>query len=177
MINDQKTAQQSLCLSCGLCCDGTIFGRVQLKADDILGPLKSGLIQIELKGTKTFFRQPCSAYRESCCQIYEDRPTNCRDYRCELLKKYEAQVVTWEDAQEKIRRARKLREEISATLRRLTPGRDDMSISAVLKIVPSPEELRRDQTLLKKWGSTLLPLSALLDCLQSHFKSRKSLLE
>jgi hypothetical protein len=174
MTNEKEiTPEQSLCLSCGLCCDGTIFGRVVLKDNDSLNALQSGLVQIESKGTTQFFRLPCASYRESSCQIYQERPTNCRNFRCEMLEKYEAGSVSWEDAQRKIGRARNLREQLKTSLGRILPGAGEMSTAGVLKLAPTTQELRDNPTLLKKWAPTLLNMSALLDCLKTHFEPHK----
>ena len=167
---DAQPTQQSLCLSCGFCCDGTLFGRVPLKADDILLPLQAGGIQIQTQGTDSFFGLPCTAHQQGCCQVYAGRPANCRKYRCELLKKYESGTVSWAEAQQKISRVRMLREMLMTELARVVPEDHRMSVVAVQKLAPAHKELAADPVLLKTWGQVLLRLSALLDCLQTHFQ-------
>jgi hypothetical protein len=48
-----------------------------------------------------------------------------------------------------------------------------MSTAGVLKLAPTTQELRDNPTLLKKWAPTLLNMSALLDCLKTHFEPHK----
>jgi hypothetical protein len=55
-------------------------------------------------------------------------------------------------------------------LEQILPGGGRLPVTAVLKIIPSNEELSGDPKLLKKWGATMLNLSALLDCLQTYFQ-------
>lgn len=54
------------CLVCGLCCDGTIFLSLKDDAGDRWG-------------------LPCLHRKESCCDIYENRPIECREYVCKLM--------------------------------------------------------------------------------------------
>jgi hypothetical protein len=90
-----------------------------------------------------------------------------------MLEKYEAGSVSWEDAQRKIGRARNLREQLKTSLGRILPGAREMSTAGVLKLAPTTQELRDNPTLLKKWAPTLLNMSALLDCLKTHFEPHK----
>ena len=66
---DADTSPQALCLSCGLCCNGTMFGRVHLQVGDVEAPLEARGIQIQTNGDKRYFEQPCPAYRDACCQV------------------------------------------------------------------------------------------------------------
>ena len=162
--------QQSLCLSCGLCCDGTLFGKVTVKPDDILPPLEAAGIQIQRKETKKSFKQPCVAYQKSCCQVYAERPTNCRKYRCELLKKYEGGDVSFEEAQQKINRAQQLKNLLHTEISCIMPDENQLSIPAILRVLPEQQELSANPVLLKKWGKAMLNFSALLDYLQTNFQ-------
>jgi Putative zinc- or iron-chelating domain len=161
---------QALCLSCGLCCDGTLFGRVFLRAADVLVPLQAGGIEIQANDTKQYFEQPCTAYRQGCCQVYTGRPATCRTYRCELLKKYESEAISWAETQQRIGRVQTLKETLGTELGRIVPEGNRMSVIAVLTLVPTHEELAADPDLLKTWAPVMLRLSALLDCLRTHFQ-------
>lgn len=167
---EAQATQQALCLSCGLCCDGTLFGRVPLKASDALVPLHAGGIEIQANETKQYFKLPCAAYRQGCCQVYTGRPATCRKYRCELLKKYESGAISWAEAQQRIGRVQTLKDTLRAELARIVPEGNRMSVVAVLSLVPTHGELAADPDLLKTWAPVMLRLSALLDCLQTHFQ-------
>lgn len=162
-------APQELCLSCGICCDGTLFGGVNLKAGDLLAPLQAGGILIQTKETQQSFKQPCAAHRQGCCQVYADRPSTCRTYRCELLKKYEDGVVSWTEARAKIGRAQRLRQTIETEMSRLVPECGRMSVVAISRSVPARAELAANPDLRKNWAPLMLHLAALLDCLQTSF--------
>ena len=163
-------AQQALCLSCGLCCDGTLFGSVPLKAADVLVPLQAGGIEIQAKETEQHFSQPCAAYQQGCCQVYINRPANCRMYRCQLLKKYGSEAISWAEAQQRIGRVQTIKETLRTELARIVPDGNRMSVVAVLSLAPTHRELAAAPDLLKTWAPVMLRLSALLDCLQTHFQ-------
>lgn len=167
---EAATSSQTLCLSCGFCCDGTLFGFVPVGAADRWAPLQAAGIEIRTTGPKPCFTQPCEAHRHGCCQAYENRPANCRTYRCELLKKCERGDVSWGDAQERIGRVKALKETLATELARIVPGAGECSVTAVLTRVPKRQEFADDRELLKTWAPVMLRLAGLLDCLQRDFR-------
>lgn len=76
-----------LCRECGLCCDGTVFDRVDASEDESAETLVSiGLTNIAASSKGIIgFTQPCPQF-SGCCSIYEQRPHICRKFRCALLK-------------------------------------------------------------------------------------------
>jgi hypothetical protein len=144
---------------------------VPLAAADALAPLQAAGIEIEADGAEKFFMQPCHAHREGCCQAYEERPANCRKYRCELLKKYESGEVSWDDAQRRIERVRALKETLASELVRVVPDVRRWSIVSWLTRVPTQRELAADLELLNTWAPVMLRAAALLDSLQRDFRS------
>lgn len=78
----------SICLSCGLCCDGTLIGFVQLDRDEV--PRVREIMPIEEAGGQGFFVHPCSQLCGTSCQVYADRPKQCAAFHCGLLKKVSA---------------------------------------------------------------------------------------
>ena len=162
--------EEGLCLSCGFCCDGTLFGSVPLKAADVLVPLEVGGIEIQANQTEQYFKQPCAAYRQGCCHVYTSRPANCRKYRCQLLKKYGSAAISWAEAQQRIGRVQTLKEAVRTELARIVPDGNRMSVLTVLSLVPTHRELAADRDLLNTWAPVMLRLSALLDCLQTQFQ-------
>src|SRR5437899_7968072 len=80
---------ESLCLECGLCCNGVIFSDVKLQAEDDAFRLRRlGLsVASPSSGVEVGrFRQPCSALDGCRCTIYADRPKYCREFECLVLK-------------------------------------------------------------------------------------------
>lgn len=67
---------ESLCLSCGLCCDGSLFWAVPVEeSEDVPAPL-------DADGR---LRQPCACF-DGACTIYPDRPAACRTFDCRVLQ-------------------------------------------------------------------------------------------
>ena len=91
---------QSLCLTCGLCCAGPIFPSVQLEPEDEIAPLMAAGIAIYSENDANMFKQPCPAHKNCSCTVYENRPKNCRSYKCELLKRFERGDMSREAAAE-----------------------------------------------------------------------------
>ena len=96
-MTDPPTSTTSLCLDCGLCCDGTMHSTVALEhGDDREVLLRTGF-HLLLFEAEARFEQPCHAFHEQCT-IYDDRPTLCRSYRCALLRQVDSGEVSDADA-------------------------------------------------------------------------------
>jgi uncharacterized protein len=93
----------SLCLECGLCCNGVIFGDVKLQPADSAAHLRS--LGLSIKSNA--FKQPCAAWQNCRCAIYSDRPTHCSKFECLLLKDVAAKALAPAEALKIIRRAQK----------------------------------------------------------------------
>jgi Fe-S-cluster containining protein len=79
-----ETELEALCASCGMCCDGSLFGRVMFEPDE-LAPKK----RLTLIASGRGFDQPCSALTEQrTCSIYEERPRACRRFVCRLYDRH-----------------------------------------------------------------------------------------
>lgn len=107
-----------LCQACGLCCDGSLFGRVQLAEHEVDGARRNGLRVLPSGRT---FEQPCSALGGSAlggdraCACYDERPERCRVFVCRLLDR-----VTRGDAEPAAARVRLARARV--LLDRVTSG-------------------------------------------------------
>lgn len=108
----------SVCLSCGFCCDGTLFNRVPL-------------LEAELAVHREILRlapgahhgvQPCAALEGLRCRIYEERPLTCRRYRCLLLEAREADEVSEAGALAIIETVRQLRQALAEAVGRPDGG-------------------------------------------------------
>ena len=108
----------TFCLACGLCCDGVLYAHVVVKPDEIEHVRTLGLT-IETIGDHFGFRQPCPLYREQHCSVYPNHPSTCRSYRCDLLKKYLAGAIPFEQGAQTVRRTREL---FAAVLEQLPAG-------------------------------------------------------
>lgn len=102
----------SICLACGLCCDGTLIGFVQLNPDE--KPKLGGLFD-----ENGIFIQPCKKYCNGCT-IYEERPIQCGLFKCGLLTSVEQQGVTFDAAVESVKEVKVLKANIELELATLT---------------------------------------------------------
>jgi uncharacterized protein len=113
MIN----AVDRLCPNCGLCCDGTLFADVELRADDDAKRLAKLGLSVKKKGrVKVAFKQPCACFDGKFCKIYGDRPKHCRLFECGLLKKVNVGEMKSNAALKRISRAKALLKEVQDLL-------------------------------------------------------------
>jgi hypothetical protein len=92
------SSSESLCLTCGLCCDGTLFWGVPLEPDDDVTPLKAVGINIVSDNDLTLLKLPCAAHKNCTCAVYENRPQRCRTFKCKLLKRFERDDISQQSA-------------------------------------------------------------------------------
>ena len=125
--------EQAVCLACGFCCDGTLFGHAVLNPGEkgALPPLIERNV-FRLEG-KDYFRLPC-LYFSGRCSIYENPRANvCSAYRCRLLADMEASKVSFSEAVEIVRNADFLRREIVDAYRSLTSSSGAAPLTVILR--------------------------------------------
>src|SRR5438067_11601285 len=137
----------SLCLECGLCCNGVIFADVRLQPEDDPARLKALGLTIStphLRDGTRHFNQPCSALDGCRCRIYADRPAYCRQFDCLLLKSVNEGRTGTAEALGTIRTARQGMDKVLGLLRKL--GDTDEHI-------PLAKRFRRTARRLDRVGS------------------------
>ncbi len=90
---------ESLCVSCGLCCDGTLFSFVPITTSEL--PWAERL-RLPMMPRHQAFLLRCPCLDGTRCGEYLERPGSCRTYRCKLLKRLDAGETTLEDALAKV---------------------------------------------------------------------------
>jgi len=106
---------QGLCDDCGLCCDGTLFESVAIRANELDGVVERRLPIVRTsQGAK--MPLPCSALDGVRCAIYGQHPARCQSYRCELVADVDAGRVSLAYARRVIDRVRELRSVVDAQL-------------------------------------------------------------
>src|SRR5262245_66177806 len=61
-----------LCLQCGLCCDGIMFSEISVRPHERDYVESLGLpVDVGLDGSGVTVFQPCPAFTEGCCSLYE----------------------------------------------------------------------------------------------------------
>ncbi|SDE96729.1 hypothetical protein SAMN04487996_10874 [Dyadobacter soli] len=111
-MTDSEKNISDLCVSCGMCCDGTLFpyGFVRDENDRKIAD-ELGLTTKEIDG-KLFFNMPCPHF-SGCCTVYDkSRPHTCSAYFCPPLKKYRRGEQAFEDAESQIRLFREHRDKL-----------------------------------------------------------------
>lgn len=111
-----------LCLQCGLCCDGTLFGRVPLAADDDMEHLATWAVRQGAK--REHLPLPCAALQDRACIIYPHRPARCKEYRCRLLERYEKGEISFAEAAKVVVQTVKHKARVKAAFRAATDGED-----------------------------------------------------
>ena len=123
----------SLCLECGLCCNGVIFANGQLQPEDDPARLRSlGLKYPPKRNSKIKnqkFLQPCAAFDGCRCKIYSERPKYCRAFECLLLKSVRAGQTDMAGALRMVRTARHRVEKVKRLLRDLGDTQEDVALT------------------------------------------------
>ncbi len=83
----------NICLPCGLCCDGTAVGFVELNKEEM--PAVKEFMDIEDENGNGFFLQPCDKYCNGCT-VYSKRPKHCASFKCQLLKSVESRELDFD---------------------------------------------------------------------------------
>src|SRR5262245_54863370 len=93
----------TLCTTCGLCCDGTLFADDELVGQAEVARLEIMGMDVENEDRNTgLLSQPCAALRGTRCGIYAHRPNCCRVFECRLLQDAQRGAVPVENALEQI---------------------------------------------------------------------------
>ncbi|MCY1722993.1 YkgJ family cysteine cluster protein [Prolixibacteraceae bacterium Z1-6] len=90
----------NICLSCGVCCDGSLIGFVQLDNDEL--PALRKLMDIEEVDNIGLFLHPCTKLGCDGCTIYSQRPRQCGKFKCGILKSIEKKELDFDSAIEVI---------------------------------------------------------------------------
>jgi uncharacterized protein len=106
----------SLCLECGLCCDGTVFAAMTIQADERDYVESLGLTTTP-DGDRFLSPQPCPAFRDGCCSLYTTgRPLACSAYSCQLLYARRHDTLSHEDCLAVIAEVRHVAREVERAM-------------------------------------------------------------
>ncbi len=111
-----------LCTRCGLCCDGTLFGDVELTGRAEAARLEAlGLAVDEDDADAELLSLPCTALRGTRCGVYTQRPRCCRTFECRLLQEAQRGVVGVEAALAQIAETRAQVRQVETLLAQMEP--------------------------------------------------------
>lgn len=100
----------NICLSCGLCCDGSLVGFVDVNNEEL--PALKELMEIDEEQSHGFFLLPCDNLGCNGCTIYSDRPKQCRSFNCGLLNAVTNKDVAFDSAKTTIKEVKAKKEVI-----------------------------------------------------------------
>jgi uncharacterized protein len=103
------TTPSELCQRCGLCCDGTLFPRIDLSPSDARRLTAHGFELIRRPRGGWAIPLACQALEASRCTAYDLRPGSCRAYQCALLGALAGGKVSFEQALGVVGEAKRLR--------------------------------------------------------------------
>jgi len=164
----------SLCLECGLCCNGVIFADVQLLPEDDVEKLRSlGLAFARHRKSKIRnekFKQPCTAFAGCRCTIYSERPQYCRRFECLLLKNVKAGRTDATEASRVVRSALRRIQRVKRLLRELGDADEGTALSQRFRrIKRSLESGPLDTNAAQKFGELTLAVHDLNMLLAESF--------
>lgn len=107
LSSDNQALASSICISCGLCCNGTLFRQARVfPHEDAVAIGALGFRVNLLKDGRRNFPLPCRYLQGTVCSIYaETRPDICPEYRCKLLKRFISGELPLDDALDLVARA------------------------------------------------------------------------
>ncbi|NMO18878.1 YkgJ family cysteine cluster protein [Pyxidicoccus fallax] len=88
----------TLCLRCGMCCDGTLFTHVSLQPPEVTALEARGLPLTRRADGSPALAQHCAALDGRTCTVYADRPASCRRYHCQLYAALAEKEVSLDEA-------------------------------------------------------------------------------
>lgn len=112
----------TLCTRCGLCCDGTLFGDVELTGRAEAARLEMLGLDVDTDDADTeLMSLPCTALFGTRCGIYAQRPQCCRTFECRLLQNAGRGDVTVDQALAEIAHAKAQVQHVTTLLARMEP--------------------------------------------------------
>lgn len=159
-----------LCPACGLCCNGVLFGDVELQRGDDARLLRKLGVEFFRKGRKTAFAQPCSCLVDGLCRIYADRPQRCATFDCGLLKRVQAGKTTPAVALKKIAEAKRRADEVLKLVRLLGNTHEHVPLNQRYSaVIAEPIDLSADEVEIERRGELMMAVSRLVEILERDF--------
>jgi uncharacterized protein len=110
------TDEDSICVGCGLCCDGTLLSHLAVVDESDLGrPLQALGVEIIVEADPPVFALPCPAFGGVSCTIYGlHRPHACGEFECDLSTAVIVGELSKAEARSVIVATRALRDRVRA---------------------------------------------------------------
>lgn len=109
--------ESRLCLSCGLCCDGTVYGFAIIREDEIEDADRIGMQVMRTVTNAPSFVMGCHYLDGACCTRYDQwRPSICGEYFCRVQIRARKAELTEDEAFGRIAEARRLADQVRELL-------------------------------------------------------------
>jgi Fe-S-cluster containining protein len=168
------SAIDELCPHCGLCCNGVLFGDVELQAGDDSNHLAVLGLKLHPKGKTKAFDQPCACLVGGLCRIYDSRPKRCRAFDCAALKRVQAGSLSIRAARRAITAARRQADEVLRLVRALGDSRETVPLNRRYSdLMSQPIDFSDDESHLELRGELMLAVGKLVDALNRDFLAGK----
>lgn len=163
-------AVDQLCPQCGLCCNGVLFGDVELQRGDDAAQLAACGIGLFSKGRKRAFSQPCSCFDGKLCAIYGHRPQRCRTFVCRQLRLVESAQLSTSAAERNIRAAKRCAEAVLRLVRDLGNLDEALPLNQrYAAIMAQPIDLAGDDETVEMRSELMLAVGQLMGLLEREF--------
>tara|TARA_R110002050_G_scaffold297339_2_gene458601 strand:- start:3155 stop:3658 length:504 start_codon:yes stop_codon:yes gene_type:complete len=157
----------NICLACGLCCDGTLIGFVELEHEEI--PRLKQIMEIEEEDANGFFLHPCNKYCDGCT-IYADRPKNCDKFKCQLLNAVNAKELEFKTAVDVIQLVKQKKTDIEEKVSLLPFALKSPSFYfKMVELKKRLQTLKSDGVITKNQRELITDLAELDQILIQHF--------
>ncbi len=114
----------TLCTRCGLCCDGTLFGDVELTGPREATRLEALGLDVDADDADAeLLTLPCRGLRGTRCSVYAHRPQCCRTFECRLLQDAGRGAITVDQALTRIAEAKAQVQRVKTLLAGMEPRR------------------------------------------------------
>ncbi|MDB6055441.1 MAG: Flagellin N-methylase [Verrucomicrobiales bacterium] len=136
-LHHSVPAGQSLCASCGFCCNGVLFTAVTLQSTDKPEQLIELGLDVKRRGRGFRFAQPCVAFKSGRCSIYQQRPGHCAKFDCRLLQKLNLGDISLIDAIETVKKAKEELAKLETSLKEAGDANPELALNTRFRRVMS----------------------------------------
>jgi hypothetical protein len=131
--NKALVEEQLICVSCGFCCDGTLFVHAVLKPGE-RGHLPEKIEENAFReGEKDYFRLPCKYFYGKCSIYDKERADVCGAYRCQLLRDMAETKISPDEVLKVVKEARAMRSDLLEQYRRFSGNSGETHFVQILK--------------------------------------------
>lgn len=168
----EPVEEQSICIRCGFCCDGTLFFHAHLNPGE-RGHLPEKIEKNSFsKEGKDYFKLPCQYFSGKCTIYDRERAYVCGSYRCQLLKDFADGKIIVPDALEVVRDAMSMRKDILEEYRRISGEDTGINFRQLLLNLGKIQKAASEEKFLSRDYEMLLARCNIFEALLiKHFRS------